>query len=143
MRLWSLHPKHLDAKGLVALWREGLLAKKVLENQTKGYRNHPQLIRFKKCTRPKTYINSYLHTVCDEADRRGYSFDRTKLEKRKTVTKRIPVTSGQMKYEMKHLMNKLKIRSRKDYVSLKTLEKPIVHPLFRKIAGDVESWEIV
>jgi len=25
MRLWTLHPKYLDARGLVALWREGLL----------------------------------------------------------------------------------------------------------------------
>ena len=26
MRLWTLHPKYLDAAGLVALWREALLA---------------------------------------------------------------------------------------------------------------------
>lgn len=37
MRLWSSHPKYLDAKGIVALWRE--------------------------------------------AERRGYSFDRTKIPK--------------------------------------------------------------
>ena len=48
MRLWSVHPKYLDSKGLVALWREALLAKQVLEGGTKGYRNHPQLDRFKK-----------------------------------------------------------------------------------------------
>nr|WP_243687290.1 pyrimidine dimer DNA glycosylase/endonuclease V [Methanobacterium formicicum] len=47
MRLWSLHPKYLDVKGLVALWREGLLARAVLKGKTKGYTNHPQLIRFK------------------------------------------------------------------------------------------------
>jgi hypothetical protein len=29
-RIWSLHPKYLDARGLVALWREGLLAQAVL-----------------------------------------------------------------------------------------------------------------
>ena len=48
MRLWSLHPKYLDIKGLVACWREGLLARKVLLDQTKGYKNHPQLIRFNR-----------------------------------------------------------------------------------------------
>jgi hypothetical protein len=47
MRIWSLHPKYLDAKGLVALWRESLLAKQALESKTKGYKNHPQLNRFK------------------------------------------------------------------------------------------------
>lgn len=48
MRLWSLPPSLLDAKGLVALWREALLAQKVLQGETRGYRNHPQLARFKQ-----------------------------------------------------------------------------------------------
>ena len=30
MRLWSLSPRYLDVKGLVAVWREGLLADAVL-----------------------------------------------------------------------------------------------------------------
>jgi len=38
MRLWTIHPKYLDAKGLVALWRETLLAKHVLEGKTPGYK---------------------------------------------------------------------------------------------------------
>ena len=46
MRLWSLHPKYLDARGLVALWREALLAQAVLRGETRGYRHHPQLARF-------------------------------------------------------------------------------------------------
>lgn len=99
MRLWSLHPKYLDTKGLVALWREGLLAKKVLENKTKGYRNHPQLIRFKNCTEPSSSINAYLHFVCDEADERGYAFDRKKLTRRKSDTPKICVPNGQIDYE--------------------------------------------
>ena len=41
MKLWSIHPKYLDAKGLVALWREALLAQKVLDGKTEGYKNHP------------------------------------------------------------------------------------------------------
>jgi hypothetical protein len=143
MRLWSIHPKYLDTKGLVALWREGLLAKKVLVNQTRGYRNHPQLNRFKECSRPQTYINIYLHLVCDEADRRGYSFDRKKLEKRKTITKKIPLKSGQIDFEMRHLMNKLKIRSNKDYKNLKSIVKPNLHPLFKKVRGGIETWEVL
>jgi len=46
MRIWSLHPKYLDAKGLVALWRDALLARHVLQGKTTGYKNHPQLNRF-------------------------------------------------------------------------------------------------
>ena len=37
MRLWTLHPKYLDPQGLVALWREALLARAVLQGKTRGY----------------------------------------------------------------------------------------------------------
>ena len=79
MRLWSIHPAYLDPAGLTACWREGLLARKVLLNQTTGYRNHPQLARFRHCTNPSAAIDTYLHGICDEAHRRGYRFDRNKL----------------------------------------------------------------
>jgi hypothetical protein len=45
MRLWSLHPKYLDAKGLVAVWR--LLAKKVSKEKQKDTKSL-ELIRFKE-----------------------------------------------------------------------------------------------
>lgn len=63
MRLWSLHPVYLDSKGLVALWREGLLAKKVLQGRTKGYKNHPQLLRFKTLDDSINAISLYLKNV--------------------------------------------------------------------------------
>jgi len=67
MRIWSLHPKYLDTKGLVALWRETLLAQHVLEGKTKGYKNHPQLDRFKRSKKPIEVINQYLAGVYAEA----------------------------------------------------------------------------
>ena len=79
MRLWSIHPCYLDAKGLVALWREGLLAQNVLIGNTKGYKNHPQLIRFKNTNNPLGAIACYLRDVVDEADKRGYNFNRNKI----------------------------------------------------------------
>ncbi len=142
MRLWSLHPKYLDAKGIVALWREGLLAKKVLENQTRGYRNHPQLSRFKESAHPLAFMNTYLHLVCDEAVRRGYSFDRSKLEPRRRLAKKISVQSGQVDYEWQHLMRKLKTRSHEDFENLKSVVKPSVHPLFKRTRGGIEPWEV-
>src|ERR1043165_2949653 len=87
MRLWSLHPSLLDQKGLVALWRETLLAQKVLQGKTKGYRSHPQLDRFRKCRTPLTAISTYLWAVHDEASQRGYSFDSAKIAR-----KRWPIT---------------------------------------------------
>ena len=74
MRLWSLHPRYLDAKGLVALWREALLAQKVLQGNTKGYRNHPQLSRFKQQIDPLAAVAAYLCEVQREAARRGYHY---------------------------------------------------------------------
>src|SRR6478736_8814389 len=103
MRLWSIHPKYLDAQGIVALWRETLLAQAVLRNETKGYRNHPQLERFKNCSAPLSAISTYLKFVYVESECRGYSFNKSKISPvRKMVT--IQVASGQMHYEWQHLM---------------------------------------
>jgi hypothetical protein len=108
MRLWSLHPKYLDAIGLVALWREALLAQKVLEGKTKGYRNHPQLIRFKNTRDPLLYIGTYLYFVHLEARRRRYEFDASKIKKFSSEIEKIPVKRGQIEYEFEHLLEKLK-----------------------------------
>jgi hypothetical protein len=56
MRLWSLHPCYLDRQGLLALWREALLAQKMLQGQTRGYRFHPQLERFRAQSDPSAAI---------------------------------------------------------------------------------------
>lgn len=143
MRLWSLHPQYLDPQGLVALWREGLLAKKVLENKTKGYRNHPQLNRFKDSPKTLAFINLYLHFVCDEADSRGYSFDRMKLLRRKMCTTQITVSAGQIDYEWQHLQKKLKLRSPEQFKKQRELKRLKLHPIFKKIAGDIEAWEVL
>ena len=140
MRLWSLHPRYLDAQGLVALWRESLLAQAVLRGQTRGYRHHPQLDRFKAHRAPLAAISLYLAAVHAEATARGYAFDRSKIApSRGTFT--LPVTTGQITHEWKHLMAKLKLRSPALYRKWRRDESPEHHPLFRLRAGDVESWE--
>lgn len=67
MRLWSLHPKYLDARGLVALWREALLAQAVLRGETRGYRRHPQLERFRNHAAPLAAMSLYLRAIHAEA----------------------------------------------------------------------------
>jgi hypothetical protein len=140
MRLWSLHPKFLDGKGLVALWREGLLAKAVLQGKTRGYRQHPQLERWRAAADPVASINSYLAEVWAEADRRGYSFDRRKLGRRRGRA-RIGVTWGLVGYEWRHLMRKLRGRDPERRRKHSAVARPAVHPLFRIVAGPVASWE--
>jgi len=140
MRLWSIHPGYLDAKGLVALWRESLLAQKVLQGLTKGYTNHPQLKRFKKTANPLDTIAAYLFGVIAEADKREYAFDRSKICK-KYVEAIVPVTNEQVSYEFEHLLAKLKNRNPEQYQKLKQLKEIKVHPLFKKVNGPVESWE--
>ena len=142
MRLWSLNPNYLDTKGLLACWRESLLAKKVLEGKTKGYKNHSQLIRFKKLKNPCFAINSYLVEIEKEAKSRGYSFDKSKIGKEKYKGK-IPVTEGQLNHEFEHLKNKLKTRNPKLFLEFKKIKNPIVHPLFKIVSGGVEDWEKV
>ncbi len=141
MRIWSLHPQHLDAKGLVALWRETLLAQKVLLGATRGYRNHPQLIRFRRHDEPLAAIASYLREVQREAERRGYNFDASKIAGGSTAL-RITVTEGQLAYELAHLKAKLAVRDRNAFEKLIHAGHPAVHPSFVVIRGEVEEWEI-
>jgi hypothetical protein len=144
MRLWSLHPKYLDAKGLVAAWRESLLAKKVLEGKTNGYRNHPQLIRFKNYHDPGKAINTYLVTLLEEARQRGYNFDRGKISQA-DVEKvlQIEVTSGQIEYEYRLLQQKIKARSPREYNKFQ--DNPEVQPnrIFKIVPGGIADWERV
>ena len=141
MRLWSIHPAYLDAKGLVALWREGLLAQNVLLGNTKGYKHHPQLIRFKNTVNPAGAIASYLRYVADEADNRAYRFDRSKIVN-KRYGGRISVATGQIAYEFAHLLGKLKTRAPELHSQLSKAKRIELHPLFREVGGDTEDWEI-
>jgi hypothetical protein len=142
VRLWSLHPCYLDAKGLVALWREGLLARAVLKKETQGYKHHPQLERFRFCRKPVVAINQYLWGVYEEATRRGYNFDVAKLGRKESCV-RILITAGQLAYEWEHLCGKLKQRNRAQYQKNQEVEQPSPHPLFKVRAGDVATWEKV
>ena len=140
MRLWTVHPRYLDAAGLVALWREALLARAVLRGRTAGYRHHPQLVRFREQDRPVTCLNQYLAAVYDEALRRGYSFDRTKLA-RPSVPEHMEETRGQLDHEWDHLLAKLRRRQPDAYRRLSSLARPVPHPLFRIVPGTVRDWE--
>jgi hypothetical protein len=141
MRLWSLHPSLLDRMGLLALWREGLLAQKVLLGKTRGYQFHPQLKRFQTSKNPVAAISTYLWAVLDEAYARGYTFDASKIAMRRRGIL-IPVTAGQMEFEREHLRKKLLLRDKKRAGVLSRAKlKP--HPMMRVIAGDLEPWEAV
>lgn len=140
MRLWSLHPSFLDAKGLTAVWREGLLAKAVLEGKTRGYKNHPQLERFRAQPDPLAAINAYLWEVWREAGRRGYHFDGSKLDDPRPCPK-IRVTEGQIRYEWTHLQNKLLRRDPQRNQRNASVTDIQPHPLMEMITGAVEMWE--
>ena len=140
MRLWSLHPRYLDPQGLVALWREALLAKAVLRGETRGYVHHPQLTRFREHAHPRLAMNAYLAAIHEEATRRGYRFDRTKLGPVRDVPS-VPVTSGQLAHEWRHLQRKLAVRSPQVLLRWTDVAAPDCHPLFRRHPGPMASWE--
>lgn len=142
MRLWSLNPALLDPKGLVALWREGLLAQNVLMNKTKGYKFHPQLERFKRTNNPVASIDLYLSYVLEESRNRGYSFSASKLSAN-NIQPKIEVTIGQMLYEIEHLKNKLRLRNEKFLDKIPSALADCVHPIFQLVPGNVEPWEKV
>jgi pyrimidine dimer DNA glycosylase len=141
MRIWSLHPKYLDARGLVALWRESLLAQAALRGQTRGYTHHPQLGRFESAPRPVGSIAEYLRSVHDEAVERGYAFQRGRIC-RARFAGRLSVTKGQLEFEWTHLMQKLRVRAPEKYRQLARLDRdPDAHPSFRVVRGEVAVWE--
>lgn len=140
MRLWTVHPLYLDGPALVALWREGLLAKAVLSGRTRGYRRHPQLERFRNAPAPLAAINSYLAAVLAEAKDRGYAFDGGKLDLPAAKVE-LAATDGQLLFEWAHLLAKLRERSPAVYERWRGLESPAPHPLFRLVPGPVEPWE--
>ena len=164
MRIWSLHPSLLDQKGLVACWRETLLAQKVLQGRTSGYRNHPQLERFRAHPHPLAAIGAYLSGVADEADARGYRFNRDLIGTPPAPHQAtagpdgglspIPVTTGQLDLEFRHLMAKLEARDPDRHARLRQAlagvtssgrpegeAGPRAHPLFTVVPGPVEGWE--
>jgi hypothetical protein len=142
MRLWTLHPKYLDPPGLVALWREALLVRAVLRGETKGYRHHPQLDRFRAHPRPDFAIEAYLAQVLAEAIARGYAFNRDKVVPVHEPVL-IPCTDGQLAFEWRHLLRKLEYRSPQHYRRCCDVAVPESHPLFLVVPGGVEPWERV
>ncbi len=142
MRLWSLHPKYLDTKGLVAAWREGLLAQKVLEGKTRGYRNHSQLIRFKNTKRPVAAIGVFLREIAREGDRRGYTFNWSKIRTGPGGRPlRIAVSAQQAKYEFELLKSKLRKRDRNKLKELERERRIQLNRVFSRKKGGIEEWE--
>lgn len=141
MRLWTVHPRYLDAKGLVAVWREGLLAQKVLQGHTKGYRHHPQLLRFRAHATPLLALGTYLSAIVAEAHSRSYRFDAAKIAACCCTDERLTATTEQLRYEWNHLLHKLSLRAPETYELWKTLPLPEPHPFFILIEGPVSDWE--
>jgi Pyrimidine dimer DNA glycosylase len=142
MRLWTIHPRYLDPQGLVALWRESLLARAVLRGQTRGYRHHPQVSRFLAPPSPRYAINAYLAAIHAEATRRGYEFDAGKIGPVRPVQPML-TTTGQVQYEWRHLLKKLAVRNPLLGNRWRGIRVPRCHPLFGRVQGPPESWERV
>lgn len=140
MRLWTVHPEFLDTKGLVALWREALLAQAVIRGETKGYKHHPQLIRFYAHATPRYAINGYLAEVHAESLRRGYKFDKSKIGPTLSTLVPIMATTGQLQFEWGHLLHKLEGRSPEVYSRVIKL-RARANPLFELVQGPIADWE--
>lgn len=141
MRLWSFQPEHLDSAGLVACWREALLAQAVLADRTRGYRSHPQLERFRASADPAAAIGCYLSVVQAEASRRGYAFDASKIDRAGAAVSRIVVPRGQVEYEWALFRKKVSARDRAAYARVEGIAFPRIHPLFRIVPGGIAGWE--
>jgi hypothetical protein len=141
MRIWSIHPQYLDWKGLGAQWRECLLAQKVIQGETKGWRNHPQLNRFKEHPEPQKATGFYLKEIHREASIRGYSYNYSKILEPVESVEKISITKGQLDYEFRILMERLEKRTPKRFEKNLNVKNILPHPLFQVIEGLPEKWE--
>lgn len=135
-----MHPRQLDRQALVACWRETLLAQAVLAGRTAGYTRHPQLERFRSEPDGQALVGAYLTGLADEADRRGYRFDRSRVLSPSAPEPRLTVAEGQLAYEWGHLLAKLERRSPDEWRRLRDAA-PEPHPLFEVVPGPVAEWE--
>jgi hypothetical protein len=133
LRLWTVNPKYLDVKGLVALWRESLLAQKVLRSKTKGWKRHPQLDRFKKHPDPVSAIGFYLYCIYEEGKRRGHDFKKEKIYRDSINVPVIKVSREWVLLEFEQLKQKLKKRGRERYKQLLEVKEIELHPIFRYV----------
>lgn len=140
MRLWSLHPRLLDRAGLGACWNEAALARRVLLGQTRGYRHHPQLARFRAAPVPLAALAVYMAFVHAEATRRGYRYNPALIPAADGFAGQIPVTAGQVAHEWQHLLAKLQRRNPAAHRRALACG-PELHPMFYLIPGPVEVWE--
>ena len=112
----------------------------VLEGKTLGYRNHPQLTRFKQHGEPLTAINSYLYYVWQEAEQRKYRFDQSKLAAASFCAP-LPLPVGQLAFEWGHLLGKLQGRDCERFLRAQNVVQPKQHPIFVLVSGEIAEWE--
>ncbi|MDW5563812.1 MAG: pyrimidine dimer DNA glycosylase/endonuclease V [Methanomassiliicoccus sp.] len=140
MRLWSIHPRYLDPPGLGGLWREALLAQGVVAGRTLAYRNHPQTRRLLEQPDPWGAIHDYLIGVWDEAHRRGYAYQRSRILPH-AGDHPMEVPRGQFEYEAALLRLKLEARSPRYLAGLPRPGDALPHPSIRMVEGGIAWWE--
>ena len=141
MRIWSIHPRYLDWMGLGAQWREGLLAQKVVQGKTKGWRNHPQLNRFKEHREPLKAAGFYLREIHIESIRRGYNYNYCKILYPVESVDKIALNRGQLQYEFEILQERLSKRTPSKLMENRDTVVVEPHPLFIVREGPPEPWE--
>jgi hypothetical protein len=99
----------------------------------KRFRDHPH---------PQRAIAYYLMGVWKEGHRRGYHFNKAKIGAGGSLTiQKIPITKGQLRYELQWLCTKVKRRDPPAYQRLLAVASGECHPIFEAIEGAIEEWE--
>ena len=98
----------------------------------------------KPCFVEASVLREPLPALAAEADRRGYRFDRSRIDvvPAALAVPLVPVTDGQLAYEWAHLLAKVGARNPHLLGELTLVTSPQPHPLFMVVPGDVEDWEV-
>lgn len=131
MSLWTVHPKYLDKQGLIALWREGLLAQKSLNGELDIELNNQVWQQFKNSENPLKAIGTYLSFIASEGARRGYKLGHEKIIYPNFDDNKFDIRPQDLIFEMKHLRDKLKLRDKNKWHEVNQVEQVEPNPAFR------------
>jgi hypothetical protein len=113
---------------------------KGFDRNNQGLPQSPTTQSISTIRNPTRAIANYLWSVADEAKERGYHFDVSKIAApRRMFT--IPVTKGQLAYELAHLKQKLRQRDPKQFQLVNKREPVKVNSTFKAMEGPMAPWE--
>jgi hypothetical protein len=154
MRFWSINPRLLDYPTIKACWANLMLAKKIKNDRSTVYSNHPPLMKLNNI--PHSSFLWYMEEIRQEC----YNYSNYRIRHRSYRDaqlrrfirdnegegyEKIEVTTGQLMYEFALLQSRLYWKNRRKYIKNKKMfighRISLHNDAFVVREGPIEPWE--